>query len=346
MRVRQARSIVRQWVTEEASQTPGFRGAFFHGSINWLGEEDILPATSDVDVMLVLQSPLPAEKLGKFLYQGVIIEASYLPEEQVHSAEQVLGISHLAGSLHTASVIADPTGQLSRLQAAVSQDYARQAWVIRRCAHAREKVLRHLQGLDEAEPFHNQVNHWLFGAGVTTHILLAAGLKNPTVRKRYLAVRALLAEYGRSDFYETLLEMLGCAQMSQARAEAHLSALADVFDAAKAVIHTPFSFAADISDLARPVAIDGSRALIERGDQREAVFWMAATYARCQEVLCRDAAPEVQEQYTPGFRAFLADLGVHSFADLQPRSQEVRQMLPRVWQVAEAIVAANPEIKQ
>ena len=37
---------------------------------------------------------------------------------------------------------------------------------------------------------------------------------------------------------------------------------------AKAVVRTPYRFAADISDSARPVAIDGSRELIERGYHR------------------------------------------------------------------------------
>jgi hypothetical protein len=62
------------------------------------------------------------------------------------------------------------------------------------------------------------VTAWLFATGVTTHVLLVAGLKNPTVRQRYVATRELLADYGRVDFYETLLELLGCAQMSRARA--------------------------------------------------------------------------------------------------------------------------------
>lgn len=340
MIVREAKEIVRQWVMAEASQAPGFHGAFYHGSINGLPEEASLPSTSDVDVMIVLDGPTPAEKLGKLRYRGVIIEASYLPASQIQSADQVLGVSHLAGSLRADSVIADPAGQLRAVQAGVSKDFAKRAWVTRRCEHAEQKVRANLQSLSgaEARPFHDQVLPWLFGVGVTTHILLSAGLKNPTVRKRYLAVRELLAEYGRSDFYEPLLELLGCARMRRAQAEQHLDRLAAAFDAAQGVIRTPFSFAADISELARPVAIDGSRELIERGDQREAVFWMAATYSRCQKVLYHDAAVEAQERHTPGYRAFLAELGIRSFADLQKRSQEVKEMLPQVWQAAEAIM--------
>jgi len=179
-----------------------------------------------------------------------------------------------------------------------------------------------------------------------THVLLVAGLKNPTVRRRYMAAQELLAGYGLLGFYETLLEMLGCAQMSRGRVEQHLAALAEVFDVAKAVVRTPYRFAADISDSARPVAIDGSRELIERGYHREALFWMVATYSRCQWVLYHDAPVEMQEKFGRGYRCLLADLGITSFADLQQRGEQVKGFLPRVWEVAEAIMAVNPGIEE
>jgi hypothetical protein len=50
------------------------------------------------------------------------------------------------------------------------------------------------------------------------------------------------------------------------------------------------------------------------------------------------------ERYDPDYRAFIADLGICSFADLQRRTQQVLDALPRVWEVAQALIAANPEI--
>jgi len=112
------------------------------------------------------------------------------------------------------------------------------------------------------------------------------------------------------------------------------------------VIETPFFFATDISDLARPIAIDGSKELIANGYHREAIFWMLATYSRCQKVFHHDAPREMQKQYSHGYRALLADLGIRSISDLQRRYAEVRAFLPQVWDVAEAIMAANPEIEE
>lgn len=345
MLVKQAKAVAREWVSAEAARMPGFRGAFFHGSTNWLTDDAPQPTTSDLDIMVVLASPTPPNKLGKFMYRNVMLEVSYLSRDELPSAEVILGLSHLAGSLGTASIIMDPSGELSRLQAAVAKDYAKRRWVRQRCEHAQAKILNNLGALDETAPFHDQVIPWLFATGVTTHVLLAAGLKNPTVRLRYVAVRELLAEYGRLDFYETLLELLGCRRMTRLRAAKHLDALAAVFDAAKTVVKTPFFFASDISDIARPIAIDGSRQLIEHGDHRAAIFWIVATYSRCQKVLDHDASVELQDRFSPGYRQLLGDLGITSFADLRRRGAQVEALLPAVWEVAEAIMAANPEIE-
>jgi hypothetical protein len=343
MLVKQAKEIAHQWVMEEGRKIAGFMGAFYHGSTNWLPDDALLPATSDLDIMIVF-AKAPAVKLGKFIYHDVLLEVSYLSSDQIQSPAQVLSDMSMAGSFRTPGIILDPTGQLTKLQAAVAAAYAQRQWVYARCADARDKILRHLQGVDASAPFHDQVTAWLFATGVTTHVLLVAGLKNPTVRRRYVTVRELLIEYDYTKFHEELLELLGCAAMNQAQVETHLTALTEVFDVAKTVITTPFFFASDISDLARPVAIDGSHELIANGLQREAIFWIVATYARCLKVLYHDA-PERYAQFLPAFQRLLADLGITSFADLQQQGEQIKAILPRLWTVAEAIIAANPEIE-
>ncbi len=97
--------------------------------------------------------------------------------------------------------------------------------------------------------------------------------------------------------------------------------------------------------MARPIAIDGSRELIARGDHREAVFWMAVTYSRCQQVLDHDAPEGMFDRFSPGYRDLLGDLGIASYADLVRRGEQVKELLPHVWEVAEAIMEANPGIQ-
>lgn len=345
MLVREAKEVARQWVFEEAGRLPSFYGAFFSGSINWLPDSADFSISSDVDIGIVLAGSNPPDSPGKILYRDVILDASYLQNRQFESPDLILSDYHKAGAFRTPSVILDPSGQLTEFQMAVSKQYAKRHWVYRRCKHAMNHALRYAQSLTESTSFHDQVLAWIFATGVTTHVLLTAGLKNPTVRKRYLAVRELLVEYGHLEFYETILEMLGCVGISRARVEHHLIALIDVFDAAKAVVKTPFSYSSDISETARPIAIDGSRELIESGNHREALFWMVVTYARCQKVLYHDATVELRKRFSPGFHELLTDLGITSYDDLQQRTKRIKDFVPRVWRVAEAIMTANPAIE-
>lgn len=137
--------------------------------------------------------------------------------------------------------------------------------------------------------------------------------------------------------------LLGCARLSAARTGHHLDELARTFDAAAEVARTPFFFSGDITAGARPVAIDGSRYLVERGDHREAVFWIIATFARCHTVLAADA-PELHQARLPAFRDAVADLGVTSTDDLLRRGERVIAFLPELRRTAEKILSAGTGI--
>jgi hypothetical protein len=332
------REIARRWVNEEGARTPGFAGAFLHGSINWLPDDAHMPATSDLDVMLVLSGGLAAQKPGKFRYHGVLLEVSYLPVAEIASPEQVLANAHLAGSFHRPSVLADPSGHLTALQHQVASHYADDTWVLRRCADVEAKMRRPFPPADASLP--DQVNAWLFPTGLTTHLFLVAGLCNPTVRQRYLAVRDLLMEQGRLDSYPALLDDLGVAILTPQQAMAHLHALETAFLDAAGVIRSPFFFAADISKTGYPVAITGTRDMIARGDHREAMFWLTATAVRCQQVFLQDA-PHLVSRHASSFMALLHDMGVGEREALIARREAMLSQLPHRWSVAREIIAAR-----
>ncbi len=123
--VRDARDAARRWVLENAAVEQGFRGAFYHGSTGWLPDDAVLPATSDVYVMVVLDDDELSTKPGKFRYEGVLLEVSHIPVERLGSPGMVLRRPELAGSFRGLSVISDPSGWLTALQRAVARDYAR-----------------------------------------------------------------------------------------------------------------------------------------------------------------------------------------------------------------------------
>ncbi|PGH47427.1 hypothetical protein CRI70_28550 [Streptomyces sp. Ru87] len=347
MRVSEARAVAARWAAAYTERTPGCAGAFVSGSAAWLPGDAELPVTSDVDVLLVTEEGArPARPApGKFRREGVLIEGSDLPGEEIATPGRVLGSYYLAGSFRTDTVLADPSGRLAALRDAVAPEFTRRRWVRRRCAHAERRITGGLARLDVSAPPHDRVTGWLFPAGVTAHVLLTAGLRNPTVRRRYSAVRELLDGHGRPQLTEELLALLGCDGMSAVRVERHLRAMAEAFDEAARVAVTPYPFSSDITPRARAVAVDGSRALITSGHHREAVFWIAATYARCCRILAADAPPESAARHAAGFAELAADLGVGTPGALRARAGEVAAFLPRLREAAAEITAACPQVR-
>lgn len=336
-----ARAAAADWVERHAGREEWFRGAYYSGSTVGQPDEAALPASSDIDVVVVSGQDKPPLKPGKIAYRGALIEVTYLSWSELASVRDVLVSYHLAGSFRTDTIIADPTGHLCELQAQVALHFAEAEWVRLRCGNVRQKIENGLRSLDAAAPLHDRITSWLFPTGVTTHVLLVAALRNPTVRLRYLAARETLEAYGQTHIYPKLLELLGCGQWTPQMTRHHLNGLARTFDAAAAEAKTPFFFSSDITAAARPIAIDGSAALIHAGRHREAVFWIVATYARCHKILAADAPPEVQRENLPLFQDVIDDLGVGSTDALMRRAGDVIRFLPELWKTAETIMKAS-----
>ncbi|MHB0859533.1 MAG: hypothetical protein ACYC5M_18440 [Anaerolineae bacterium] len=344
MLVGTARAAAIEWVLRYASRDDGFRGAYLSGSTIEMPDDQELSATSDIDVVVVVDRAETPRKVGKFVYCDALLEVTYLPWNHIASVEEVLASYHLAGSFRKDTLIADPTGELRTRQIQVSRHFAERVWVRRRCQNAMLKIRNGLSAIDPSAPLHDQVNAWLFSTGVTTHVLLVAALRNPTVRLRYLATRRMLTEYGYGHLYPDVLALLCCAHLTPQRVGQHLEALTRTFDATVATAKTPFSFSSDISAIGRPIAIDGSRDLIQSGYHHEAIFWIVATFARCHHALAADAPPDLQRTLLPAFEDLLADLNIASTHALTRRAEDVIEFLPGLWEIAENIMDTNPGI--
>ncbi|HXE64009.1 MAG TPA: hypothetical protein VN519_10745 [Bryobacteraceae bacterium] len=320
------RELARLCMAGEAAGVPGFCAAYTAGSTNWMPDDAALLPGSDVDVMVVVAGGDLAGTRRKFMRDGVLFEVSYLSQDLFEPPERVLSDYHLAPSLQTAKVVVDPEGRLDRARDVLRRGYEDPRWIRARCEMARAKVLAVLGSESETG--------CLFAAGITAHILLVAGRRNPTVRGRYGAVRALLADHGFGEFHETLLELLGSRRVSAGRAATHAVALGEAFDAACGSMPGSFGFAADIQECTRPAAIDASMEMIARGEHREAMFWIGVTWTRCMTVPATD-------RFQEGFREVLRDLGLSSGAAIGQRRREIERALPRVCGVAEQIIEST-----
>lgn len=346
MKIGEARRAAVDWVVRHARTAEDYMGAYYSGSTVGLSDELELPAFSDIDIVVVTALSEPPLKPGKLVHYGVLLEVTYLSMHQIAAVEEVLSSYHLAGSFRLDTIIDDPSGRLRMLQSQVALKFNDIYWVRKRCEHVMKKIEDGLGSIDTKAPLHDLATSWLFPTGVTTHLILVAALRNPTVRLRYAAARNVLVQYGLEQHYPRFLDQLGCTGMSPQQVEVHLIELEKTFDAAAGVAKTPFFFSSDITSSARPVVIDGSRELIRTGYHREAVFWMAATFARCHKIMAADAPSGLQQTLAPAFEAMLSDLGMTAREDFRRRAEETIHFLPGLWEAAETVMAANPDIKK
>lgn len=342
--VREAREMGKEWVEHYGSQTPGFLGAFLKGSTKWAAPNATHSPSSDVDVCVVVDQVGQKITWPKLRYKDILLESGCIARSELGTAEDILQNPRMAGNFWHPVLLADSYGVLKVLGRQVNTQFAKRFWVEQRMHRAEDLALLWLNRIDKAESFPDKVTCWLFGTGVTTFILLTAGLRNLTVRRRYAESRKLLEEYGRLDIHEEMLSWLGCADMKMERVSHHLQALANAFDAVGEYIDPSFRFAADLHADARPVAINGSQELIDAGLHREAVFWLVATFSRCLQGLRNDVPQSIRALCQTGFGELLSDLGINSKLDLRNRAEQVYKTIPKLNAIAMNIVDRNQEI--
>ncbi|WP_329454784.1 hypothetical protein [Streptomyces sp. NBC_01497] len=339
MRADEARAAALDWVCSVGRGHEGYLGAYVTGSTVALREDQEVPVGSDVDVTLVTTRAPRGFKPGKCRHLGALLDVTTVGLDTIAPAERALADYHLAAGLSRDTVLDDPTGRLRALQRSVAREFTAPERVRQRCEAVRRRIEGGLRTPDTAAPWPVQVTGWLFPTCVTAHLPLVAGLRNPTVRLRHLRARELFAATGLQARYPALIGQLDPAGLSPERVGHHVERLAVTFDATAAVARTPFPFSTDISRAARPVAVDASRDLVGRGDHREALFWVAATFARCHTLLLADD-PALEAELAPAFSELLADLGIIDGADLGDRARATLACLPELARTAEEVMAA------
>jgi hypothetical protein len=344
MLARDAKRIATEWVLAQATDTPGFHGAFFAGSITTARDDAPFPPWSDIDVKIVLDRKTAPVFPQKVLYRDIVLDVSYATAAELRSPELVLSSYYTAVHFAQPGIILDPTGQLTEVQRTVEREYAARSWVRTRCSHARELFEQSLEWPPSDAPMHEQVFAWLFSLLLSTHVVLVADLRNPTARRCMVESGGVLQRYGHGELHERMLGILGSATMAKDEVEGLLGACANAFDAASSCSRTPFAFDSNLKAFTRPIAINGAREMVVAGFQREAMVWIATIHTWCQTALLLDVPVEDRARLLPLYEEMLDALGVSSPADLAERNRQLRELLPELWRATEEIIAANPSI--
>lgn len=335
----QAIHAAREWIAENKSTIPGYTGAYIGGSTAQLRLEEAVGNGSDTDVYIVT-THCPPQKPGKLVYHGVLLEISYIEWQDIFPVKKALCNYYLAYSLRCCRTIEDDTGALTRLQKEVADLFSRPEYLRARRNHALERVRSGLENLRWDQPLPDIVLGWLFPMGITTHAVLTAAQKNPTVRLRYLRAKEVLVDYGMENEYERLLTFPGFSGISSTQAYHLLDQLEPMYDLAADVGRTHFVYSSDISPQSRFTAIDVSSQLIGQGAHREIAFWILATYARVMKILLTDAPSEYQ-RYLPYFEQALSTVHRLQPDCLRQAVTDTLDYLPQLTRLTDRLMKAS-----
>ena len=364
MKVAEAKQIAREWVIENVASRPDFAGAYFYGSAAFKADDEDYSPSSDLDVRIVLDREIPSTygdptsefMPRKLLCRGALLEPVYVSRKSHRDAATVMQDPFSAvalGCFTQPNVILDHTGDLEKLRKEVSDSFLKESWVKRRVSGASDMVSLLLEAaLDHggslpgyARYFYRQVV-WFYGGAMplAAQIPCIASLHAMTLRKGFLASRELLRRRGRDHLYIALLEVMGVRDATEEEVREDVSRLADAYDYALRVIHTPFWGMQDIQSLCRPMVIDGALEVLDAGGHRGIMPWIAVMRAWVQNAIDNDGSEAEKERFCSEFGQLMMRIGASSASDIQGKADGLKRLLPEIMSLAEEIIADCPDI--
>lgn len=349
MKAGEAKHRVRQWIELHQSEWVGIRAAHFVGGITALADEAEFPAYKDVDLHLVFDDEIPplpsASPFMSILeeeFEGVLIEAGVKSVAEYRSPEAVLANPEIAHHLTLDSVLYDPDGVLSGLQAQVRRRYAERQWVQARIAYERAGV-RWVYDRRAGVPPSVEANLIGYSFTFITAALAVAALKPPAVGGRMAAhLHEHLAASGRPDLYEDVLAVLGVQDASPRQVEALLREAAALFDRAVLIQRSPFYFAHKMQPHLRPYFVDTCHAMLAQGLHREALVWTVPFHLAATDIILVDG----EEPERPGAvecqHTLLHLLGMDTPEGRADRWEQAERLHEACFAIADQVALRHP----
>ena len=342
--VREVVEIVQEWVDLYARHLPDFAGAYLWAGITALPPDAPFPLYRDVDVVVVLPEGAQDDTVEVF-YRGVMLEVISIDLKAHRDAEAILANPSHGPNMATTQILADPTGLLTPLHRQVAAEYGRRRWVEARCEQEKASAAKHLAAMRAASTPRARLDAvWAF-LGALSGLLAVAQLKRPTTRRTLALLGELLDAQGRFDLREAVLTLFGSARMSAADVQSMLDRSVVAFDRSVEVYKTPTPFGFTIRPHLRPYLAEATQEMIDEGNHREAMYWIAALAGESYLVLQNDAPGAEKREAAAQLQAMYAALG---YADTPVEAWEERvasaeRVAQEIYRLAGALAALNPE---
>jgi hypothetical protein len=351
--VREVKSLVRDWVAQQALQWPDLRAAHLTGGITALEDDDLFPAEKDVDLHLIFpeQSTLlqtDAMPLLETQYAGLAIEAGLKPMSWYRSPQAVLGNPEIAYHLTRDTILFDPAGHLLSLQPDVRQRYGEPDLVQERIAWER-------RGQDGAFRLYEQMEQTagpvaalnIMGYTVTfaSAALSVSTLQPPKQGGRvFLHLRQALAQAERLDLHEAVLQALGLANFDTPAVQYFLRQATEQFDMAVKLResgHWPEDtfgpFRHKLHRHLRPYFVRTCQDLLHEGWPREAMGWVLPYHLATSDALLAVSPPSEHGWLRQRQGELQQALGLESVARRQNSAARLRDVYSKVFAVADEL---------
>jgi hypothetical protein len=344
MNAGEARALARRWMAEEVARAGGeVLCGFTGGSINEMADQDPFPRSSDLDLIVVVPKFDPARHSPKKRpYQGLAIEAVYLPRDRFLSAEALLGDFALGPQLAAGTLLFDPEGTLQGLRAAMAPQFARRRWMRLRCRAVRDKALSLIQTFESSTSYVYLVAVAFHAVRCMAQMALLADLRNPTVKKALVKARTVFAEYGLAEEHQHLLRLIGCDGLDSEAILRITSHCLEALDQACHWFRTPFETSHMVSVHARPSLTEDVPACVTGGTGREIFVWVGTLYGFAMMAVQNDAPTETAAAALQIFAHDMARIGAGTPEAARMRMLAFRPALERMTALCDDIMAGNP----
>jgi hypothetical protein len=333
MQARQAIAYVQEWLGQQAHEFAGFRAAHLMGGILTLPPDGIFHPYRGIDLNIISRDS-GATVCHSASYHDLIVEYTIINADQYRTSLHVLENPHLATSLARGGILADPHGILTPLQPIVAALHSQHSWVKARCNHHLQRVRRALEELRHAASPHEAF--WPLGClGLGLSSLLAESTLQAPLRRRSLVLqRKILAQHGRLELHNAILEILGWSRFRWHDVEWYASKCAMAFDYAMRMFSPPMPF----QQHRRPYVVAGAQEMIEQGYCKEAMFWISRFLWMANTAIQQHAPAANRPFFQATLDRLVGTMGLHSRDEIARRVAAIEAVLPSVVAMSERLI--------
>lgn len=299
VQAKEVKQVARDWLDKYRHSIKGLIGAYFSGSLSNMDNEAQFPFYSDIDIKLVVEDSQTLSELhDKVKFNGYLIDWAVRDKSKFSSPEAILGDRYISQDLFATDIIFDKDGWLSKCQQIIRNSFSEPVNIALRCNQCLENINRAFKNYDYLLIY------------PLAELVAVTNCRRIHIRRLLEETYCIFKEQDRIDLQELLLELLGSREMTRQDVLQDLDTFMKAFDFAvtlKNLSGFPGDF--NIRTYVRPYIYHSTLDMIERGQHREAVWWLLENYNSVARALMHNDVA-ISNKFIQNHMDFLNRLGI------------------------------------